>query len=211
MGDIGLFVAALAVVYVVPGADMVLLLQTGAEHGRSRAIATVIGLAVARGIHVALAGLGLAALLKASPLAFEVVRVVGAGYLFWLGIAILRTRFDLPALAKAASTTTLPHFRDAALRGLLTNITNPKSLLFCSVLLPQFIHPDLGDVSIQFALLGSVLVLLGVGFDLVYATAGTNLGRWMERNPALQSIQKWVFAALLLGFALSLAVAERPF
>lgn len=92
MADLWIFVGALAVVYLVSGADMVLILQTGTLQSRAQALAVAIGLGLARAAHVFLAAIGLAALLRTAPWAFEVVRVAGATYLIWLGVGILRMR-----------------------------------------------------------------------------------------------------------------------
>ncbi|WP_312594342.1 LysE family translocator, partial [Staphylococcus aureus] len=89
--NLWIFISALVVVYLLPGADMILLLQTGATEGRAHAIATALGLAAARVIHVALAAFGLATLLRASPVAFDVMRYAGMAYLVWMGIGILRS------------------------------------------------------------------------------------------------------------------------
>jgi threonine/homoserine/homoserine lactone efflux protein len=210
MDDFGLFVGALAVAYLVPGPDMVLILQTGALQGRVHALSTAVGLALARAAHVTLAALGLAALLRTAPLAFEIVRFAGAVYLVWLGVAILRAR-ALTTESTSTPTNERTHsYLAAARRGLLTNISNPKALLFCSVLLPQFIRPELASVSAQFLLLGAILVGVGIAFDLVYASAGAVLGRWIARHPIVQILQRWAFATLLIGFGLRLAFSQRP-
>ncbi len=205
-----MFIGALVIVYLVPGPDMVLILQTGATKGRGSAIATAVGLAVARAAHVTLAALGLAALLTTSPITFEVVRFAGAAYLIWLGIEILRARSLLPE-ATATQKPSRPHsYGSCFYRGLLTNILNPKALLFCSVLLPQFVRPGQETVAGQFLLLGVILVGVGFAFDLMYASAGFVLGRWIARHPLVQTLQRWVFAAMLIGFGLRLALSQRP-
>ncbi|MBB4020081.1 threonine/homoserine/homoserine lactone efflux protein [Gemmobacter caeni] len=211
MADLGLFIGALVVVYLVPGPDMVLILQTGATGGRGPAIATAAGLALARAAHVTLAALGLAALLTTSPMTFEVVRFAGATYLIWLGIQILRARSLLPE-ATATQTPSRAHSCGSCFyQGLLTNILNPKALLFCSVLLPQFVHAGPESMAGQFLLLGVILVSVGLAFDLVYASAGFVLGRWIARRPLVQTLQRWVFATMLIGFGLRLALSPRPF
>ncbi|MNE73111.1 Leucine efflux protein [compost metagenome] len=91
----------------------------------------------------------------------------------------------------------------------MTNLLNPKALLFCSVLLPQFIDPQRAAVGTQFAVLGTVLVMVGLLFDSVYAISGSCLGRWLKRSPGAQKIQQWVFGGLLIGFALRLAFFQR--
>jgi len=206
MGELSIFIGALAGAYLVPGPDMILLLQTGAAQGRKHALAAAVGLAAARGTHVALAGLGLAALLRTAPLAFEIVRVAGAAYLIWLGIAILRAPSAFPDGSEGSADGT-GSYSSAALKGLLTNLLNPKALLFCSVLLPQFIRPDHGSVGAQFLLLGVILIGVGIAFDIAYAFSGSTLGHWIARRRSVAMAQRWAFAALLIGFGARLATA----
>ncbi|POA35024.1 MULTISPECIES: LysE family translocator [Pseudomonas] len=208
MAELWMFFLALAVVYLLPGPDMILLLQTGARQGKAAALATAIGLAIARGCHVALAALGLATLFKAAPWTFEVVRLAGAAYLLWLGIQCLRSNM-LPNLNANGTAVAKLAWRAAIQRGLLTNLLNPKALLFCSVLLPQFIDPQAGPVLTQFATLGVLLVVAGLLFDSGYALIGAWLGRWLERSPSAQRMQQWLFGSLLIGFALRLTFVQQ--
>jgi len=207
MAGLWLFFMALAVVFLLPGPDMILLLQTGARQGKGAALATAAGLAIARGCHVALAALGLAALFKAAPWTFDVVRLAGAAYLLWIGIQCLRTTL-LPNL-DSDQPVEKARWREAIRRGLLTNLLNPKALLFCSVLLPQFINPQAGSVLAQFAVLGVVLVGVGLLFDSAYALLGAALGRWVQRSPSAQRLQQWLFGSLLIGFAVRLTFVQQ--
>ena len=208
MTSIWLFFLALAVVFLLPGPDMILLLQTGARQGRGAALATAVGLAVARGCHVALAALGLAALFKAAPWTFDLVRLAGAAYLLWIGIQCLRSSL-LPNLNTPAVTHTQRQWREAIRRGLLTNLLNPKALLFCSVLLPQFSVNDGAAVLTQFATLGVLLVGVGLLFDSAYALTGAALGRWLQHSPTAQRVQQWLFGSLLIGFAVRLTFIQQ--
>ncbi|MBP5943839.1 MULTISPECIES: LysE family translocator [unclassified Pseudomonas] len=208
MASLWLFFLALAVVFLLPGPDMILLLQTGARQGRGAALATAIGLGIARGCHVALAALGLATLFKAAPWTFEVVRLAGAAYLLWIGIQCLRSTL-VPNLNGEDVAQTQGHWREAVRRGLLTNLLNPKALLFCSVLLPQFIVADGAPVLTQFAMLGVLLVGVGLLFDSAYALTGAALGRWLQHSPTAQRVQQWLFGSLLIGFALRLTFIQQ--
>jgi threonine/homoserine/homoserine lactone efflux protein len=187
---------------------MILLLQTGARQGKGAALATAVGLGIARGCHVVLAALGLAALFRAAPWTFDVVRLVGAAYLLWIGIQCLRTTM-LPNLNGSGTTDETTRWGTAIRRGLLTNLLNPKALLFCSVLLPQFIDPVSGPVLAQFAILGLVLVGVGLLFDSAYALTGAALGRWLQRSPGAQRLQQWLFGSLLIGFAVRLTFVQQ--
>ncbi|MGC5701713.1 LysE family translocator [Pseudomonas sp. NFXW11] len=207
MAQLWMYFLALAVVYLLPGPDMILLLQTGARQGRAQALATALGLAISRGCHVALAALGLAALFKAAPWTFDLVRLAGAAYLLWIGIQCLRANL-LPSLEGHGQAATPLRWRQAIQRGVLTNLLNPKALLFCSVLLPQFIDPE-ALVAPQFVTLGVLLVAVGGLFDCCYALAGAGLGRWMQRSPSAQRVQQWLFGSLLIGFALRLTFVQQ--
>jgi len=208
MAELWLFLMALMVVYVLPGPDMILLLQTGARQGKGAALATAVGLGVARGCHVALAALGLSALFKTAPWTFDAVRLAGAAYLLWIGFQCLRTTL-LPSFEGAGIEAGKRRWYQAIRRGLLTNLLNPKALLFCSVLLPQFIDPQGGPVLGQFASLGVVLVSVGLLFDSAYALVGVALGRWLQRSPSAQRVQQWLFGSLLIGFAVRLTFVQQ--
>lgn len=208
--EFSLFVMALVVVYLLPGPDMILLLETGARQGRSLALATAIGLAIARSFHVALSAVGLSVLFKTEPWTFDLVRYAGSAYLIWLGISILRASSDsiLKDTNRPMANINQHSIWQAMQRGLLTNLLNPKALLFCSVLLPQFINLQEGNTIFQFALLGIVLVAVGLAFDLIFSIGGSWLGRFMRHSSNLLRLQHWVFGTLLVGFGASLGFAR---
>ena len=209
MADMALFLGALLVVYVVPGPDMILLLETGVLRGRGQALAVAVGLAIARAAHVTLAALGLAALFKTHPWAFDAARTVGGCYLMWLGVKLLRAK---PVVLDATGPQAArgKGLGAALLSGVLTNVLNPKALLFCSVLLPQFVSPAQGAIGQQFAVLGVILVSLGLTFDVICALAGGAVGRWMSASPRAQKVQSVVFGTALIAFGLRLTFAQRP-
>ena len=205
-----MFLIALAVIYLLPGPDMILLLQTGARHGRALALSTALGLGIARACHVLLAAVGLATLFKTAPWTFDGVRLLGAAYLLWLGVRMLKPGM-LTTLELSTGPTREPAltWTSALRRGVLTNLLNPKALLFCSVLLPQFINSQAGAVGAQFLGLGVVLVAVGLVFDSLYAVTGAWLGQWLNSSPRAQRVQQWLFGSLLIGFALRLAFVQQ--
>lgn len=207
IASLGLFSATLAVAYLLPGPDMLLVLQTGLRQGRGPALAAALGLAAARALHVVCAALGLAVLLRASPALFGVVRMIGMVYLMWLGVRIIRSPALMSRFADGMESGERPivgPLRTAWSRGMLTNLLNPKPLLFCSVLLPQFVKAGRLDMGSQFLILGATLVIQGLIFDAVYATLGGTLQNWFNRSPRVQLAQCWLFGALLIGFGLGL-------
>ncbi|KMZ11538.1 L-lysine permease [Candidatus Burkholderia humilis] len=195
------FIGALAVVYALPGPDMALVLQTSATRGLRHGLAVSGGLATAR---ATLSTLGVAALLRSAPWLYEVVRVAGGLYLAYVAVQIFRSpAFGLDAASNGQSA---PTFRSAFGRGVLSSILNPKALLFCSVLLPQFVKPEAGPVWSQVVELGVVLVVVGVLFDVTLAAGAVRISGWLRRHPKAQTVQRWTFSAALLAFAVRLSI-----
>jgi threonine/homoserine/homoserine lactone efflux protein len=199
-----MFIVALIIVCALPGADMALVMQTSMGRGARSGFAAAAGLGLARATHVTLSACGLAALLRNAPWLYEIVRYAGAAYLTWIAVQIFRS----PAFAMpdpSADTAARGHRADFV-KGLLTNLLNPKALLFCSVLLPQFIRPELGSVWLQVTELGVVLVIVCALFDVIYVLGAARIAVWLRRHPLAQTVQKWAFSSALIGFAVRLSL-----
>jgi threonine/homoserine/homoserine lactone efflux protein len=212
---LAVYVAALLVVYAVPGPDMALVLQTSIGRGVRSGFAAAGGLGLARATHVTLSACGVAALLRSAPWLYDVVRYGGAVYLAWVGVQIFRSPvFALPKSGAAGAAepaepgepADVRPLRSAFVKGLLTNLLNPKALLFCSVLLPQFVRPQAGPVAWQMVELGLVLLVIGACFDAIYAIGAARIAGWLRRHPLAQTLQRWTFSAALIGFALRLSL-----
>ena len=168
------FIGALVVVYALPGPDMALVLQTSTTRGIRHGLATAGGLAIARAGHVTLSACGVAALLRGAPWLYSAVRIMGAIYLAYIAIQIFRSPgFGLGD--SAASKQLHATLRSSLQKGMLGNLLNPKALLFCSVLLPQFVHPESGPVWSQVLELGIVLIVIGLVFDLTLALGAARM------------------------------------
>jgi len=199
-----IYLAALAAIYAVPGPDMALVLQTSIGRGVRPGMAAAAGLGLARGAHVTLSACGVAALIRSAPWLYEVIRYGGAMYLAYVAIQVFRSPvFALPGDVRADASGEL---RQAFFKGLLTNLLNPKALLFCSVLLPQFVRPEAGPVVVQMLELGALLVAAGACFDLACVFGASRIASWMRAHPLAQTVQRWTFSAALIGFALRLSM-----
>jgi len=198
-----IYLAALAAIYAVPGPDMALVLQTSIGRGVRPGIAAAAGLSLSRSAHVTLSACGVAALIRSAPWLYEAIRYGGALYLGYVAIQVFRSPvFDVGNGDAAAAG----ELRQSFVKGLLTNLLNPKALLFCSVLLPQFVRPEAGPVVWQMFALGALLVAAGVCFDLACVFGASRIAAWMRAHPLAQTVQRWTFSAALLGFALRLSM-----
>lgn len=189
-----LFVAALTAVYLLPGPDMALVIASASLQGMRHGLMAALGLALSRTLHVTLSALGLAALFHAHPLLFDLVRWLGAAYLLFLAWKLCRAGAgERPAPGAGAGAGWA-----ALKRGFLTNLLNPKALMFCALLLPQFISAR-HELAGQHLLLGAILVGLGLLFDGLYALAAARLARRLAAGP-VPRLPRLLFSGVF-GFA----------
>jgi len=199
------FCGALVIIYALPGPDMALILTTSARSGWRAGLTASGGLAIARTAHVTLSACGIAALIQHSPWVYNAVRYGGALYLAYVAVQIFRSPAFVMKKDDAEKNLSSPAF-PLFMKGMLTSLLNPKALLFCSVLLPQFIKPSQGSVMIQMVELGALLVIAGAIFDATYAIGASRISNWLAHHPSAQTVQRWTFSAALLGFALRLSL-----
>jgi threonine/homoserine/homoserine lactone efflux protein len=145
-------------------------------------------------------GLGIAALLRPSPVAFNAVRYAGAAYLIYLGIKMLAQKTDLTS--QPLKTESL----DAIFRqGAITNMLNPKVAIFFLAFLPQFIDAHRGSVALQIVLLGLIFNIGGTLVNLAVAYAGGTLGELLRRNQSIARLQRRFTGLIFVGLGLRLA------
>lgn len=174
------YTVACFLLVISPGPDNLLAIGRGLSQGKLAAI--ISGTSSGAGIlfHVFAATFGLTLLLQTSTVAFYVVKFIGAAYLIWLGIKVLRSRnlFSLePAKKQSLQTIFSTGFLSAAL--------NPKPGMFVLAFIPQFVNPALGSVSTQMLVYGVWFALLtAIGFSLMGVFA-SKLANWLQNKPKL--------------------------
>lgn len=199
--DLLVFVAALIAVYLLPGPDMALVLYTSAFRGPRNGLMAAVGLAISRTVHVTLSALGLAALFHTHPVLFDVVRWLGAAYLLFLAWKMLRAG-EIGEL-KGANVTGSGW--DGIRNGVMTNLLNPKALMFCALLLPQFISTQ-SDLTVQYLTLGTILVGLGFAFDVLYVLTAFHLVKRFSGSGTIQNATKLLFSSVFGFAAIRLAI-----
>jgi homoserine/homoserine lactone efflux protein len=185
-----LYLATWSLIAVTPGPAVMCAMAQASRYGFRSSFAGITGIQFGNLLFFIWIALGLAALLEAATSAFTVLRMVGAAYLFYLGLRIIIASFLRPSVQAAPSTLAPPAQRSLFLQGLLIQLTNPKALLFVSALLPQFIEPR-RPVLFQLVILGIVTILIDTVVLLFYAFfAGrgvqafraSQIGPWLERT-----------------------------
>jgi threonine/homoserine/homoserine lactone efflux protein len=204
--DLPLFIAAGLLLNVTPGADLALIGARSAGHGFRSGAAAALGVGAGCFVHVAAAALGLSALIASSATAFTVLRWVGAAYLVWLGIGLMRGSGDTAA---AAAPTPPTNARRSFAQGFLTNALNPKVALFFLAFLPQFIDADAPNKGWAFVALGSLFAFNGTIVNVAFAAlvacmrsalAGArSVGGWVTRGVGALFVALGVRLALFEG------------
>lgn len=172
------YTLACLLLVISPGPDNILAIGRGLSQGKLAACFS--GAASGMGIlfHILTATFGLTLLIQTSELAFIIVKLIGAGYLIWLGIKVLRTRslINLTPTEKQPLTSILT-------TGFLSAALNPKPGMFVLAFIPQFVNPELGSVTTQMIVYGMWFALLtAVGFALMGVFA-SRLAGWLHEKP----------------------------
>ncbi len=183
------------VLMLTPGPDMLFCLATGLRGGPRAGFTAAVGAAAGEVVHISASALGLAALFRAAPVAYDGVRVLGAGYLILLGVRTLRNR--------NRGIQTRDGNGRAFRRGLLTNLLNPKMALFSIAFLPQFVDPH-RDVALQFLVLGACFVALEIVVD---GTVGVLAGRFARVLGGRRAVRNLNVAAGSIYVGLGVRVA----
>ncbi len=203
-----IFIGVAAIVIITPGPDMVLVTKNAVMHGRRAALGTSLGVNAGLAVWTVASALGVASLVRASALAFTILKLVGAAYLIWLGLHALwsaRRRW-LPEAVDLPDRRQL----DARLgfrQGLFSNLANPKIAVFFTSLLPQFIGPT-RSVLLPFLLLGGLFVLMTVVWLCAYALVAAKASSLLRR-PRIKATLDRITGVVLIGLGLRLATERR--
>lgn len=196
-------VAALAL-NLTPGPDMLYVIGRSVGQSRKAGIVSALGIFAGCWVHIVAAAVGIVALLRSSPLAFNLVRYAGAGYLFYLGIRVI--------LQRGASTKQEMQAESLSrifLQGTVTNVLNPKVALFFLAFLPQFVDAGRGSVALQILFLGLIFNTGGALVNLAVAYAGGTVGELLRRNRRFAQVQRWFTGLVFVGLGARLAWQRR--
>jgi threonine/homoserine/homoserine lactone efflux protein len=165
------FLLAVVLVTLAPGPDNTYVAGVALARGPRAGVLSAAGMSMGMVVHVGAAALGLAVLLRSTPWVMTAVQLGGAAYLAWLAATTLR------AASHAAPAGAAAPDRQVLKRALLTNLTNPKVIVFFAAFLPQFTRRGHGPLAVQLATLGLIFLLIGLICDSAIGLAVGRLGR----------------------------------
>ena len=204
--DLALFVVSGLLLNMMPGPDsLLIMLRSGSQGWRAGSVAA-LGIGTGTMVHVLAAALGLSALLSASAELFAIIKLMGALYLVYLGVSLLRQGVSSPVASEPAVSLPALSYGRIFRQGLLTNVLNPKVALFFLAFVPQFIDPAAPQKAMAFIVLGCIFNINGMiwchllAFSTAYASRKmrlpARLGCWLNR----------VMGGLFVGLGIKLAV-----
>ncbi len=198
-----LFSAAVIPLVCTPGPDILFIASQALGAGTAAGLRATAGVVLGYGVHSLLVALGLAALVAASPVLFEIIRWIGIAYLLYLAYLLGRSSLRAGALEAAA-----PQARRPLRKGLLTSLLNPKGMMVYLAILPQFMDPQSGDSTLQAVLLSAVFM---AWCTVIYSLVGIGLGRLGAQglSSARRRLVDGTAGALILLAAGFMALMQR--
>ncbi|HLI11339.1 MAG TPA: LysE family translocator [Alphaproteobacteria bacterium] len=203
------FFAAALVIALTPGPGIFYVAARSLAGGRREGLASSLGTGLGGLVHVAAGALGASAILMASAEAFAVLKLLGAGYLVYLGIRTWRSADTAVADLRVAPAGGRRAFRD----GVVVEALNPKTAAFFLAFIPQFVDPaahDFAAFALHFAALGLISVAMNTAVDVLVTLAAAAFRDRLARQPRLIRRLRQGAGGVLCGLGVSLALAQRP-
>jgi threonine/homoserine/homoserine lactone efflux protein len=201
------FAAAAVLLNISPGPSNFYVMSRSLAQGPRGGAVAAIGLALGSLFHVVAAAFGLAAVFHYFPAAYTAIKLLGAVYLIYLGIRMLRGRDGraLPSVQREHR----PHGRILG-ESVLVELLNPKTALFFIAFLPQFVDVSRAPPGPQILVLGLIVTLSAIPCDLLVALVSASAARTMSKGTRWARVRAYVPGTLLIGLGLYVAYSERP-
>lgn len=197
------------IIVMIPGPNTLFVLKTSIVDGRRAGFSAAAGVFTGDAVLVFLAYLGIAALVLAPPEVFFWLKLLGAGYLAWLGGKAIHATFFAKkvedggdALVVKKSRNLVKVYRNA----LALSLTNPKSILFYVSFFVQFIDPAFDRPAISYTILALILECFSMAWMTLLITAGADLLKFFGRRPSVAKLGNTAMGSMFLLFASKLAL-----
>ncbi len=202
------FAVSAFVIIAIPGPSVMFIVGRALTYGRRAAVLTVIGNTAGEYVQVAVVAVGIGVLVERSMVVFNVLKLVGAAYLVFLGLRAFRDRRGLESVVGIAPGSPQRGSR-LMVQGFLVGATNPKTIVFLTAILPQFVSRNGGHVPTQILLLGLLFSAIALVSDSVWATAADAFRSWFARSPRRLQLVGGVGGLAIVAVGLRLALSGR--
>jgi len=207
------FLVAVFLLNVTPGPDTAYIVGRSVAQGRGAGIVSALGISAGCVVHTLACAFGLTALLAASATAFTVIKIAGAIYLIYLGVRLVFAKHDDTDAAREAQSSTKAappkSLRQLFAQGFVTNVLNPKVVLFFVSFFPQFVAADSQHKTLAFLTLGIVFIAMSTVWNSFVAWIS---GSVTERFAGKSGVKRWLdrgVGSAFVGLGIKLATAHR--
>ncbi|ERL55774.1 LysE family translocator [Psychrobacter aquaticus] len=203
------FIVAAILLNLTPGTDSMYIITRSISQGTKAGFYSVLGITSGTLVHTLLASLGLSVLLAKSPMAFMLVKYIGAGYLCYLGLKMIMSKKE-PLIANSlqdqGSSVSSKHSNNWQIykQGVLTNVLNPKVALFFLAFFPQFVDPNYAYGMLSFLILGLTFASTGLVWCLCLALLASVLSKSLRGNPSFETILNKISGTVFVGMGVKL-------
>jgi len=204
--DLTLFIISGLLLNIMPGPDSLLIMARSATQGWRAGVAAAMGIGAGTMVHVLAAAVGLSAILATSATAFMVVKYIGAAYIIYMAIGLLRSKRS--DAAQQAAMPPLP-YRKIFAQGLLTNVLNPKVAIFFLAFVPQFIDAAAPDKALAFIVLGCIFNFNGMLWCVSLALFTALASARLKVNPLASLWLNRVTGGLFIWLGIKLALSKQ--
>ncbi|HEY4763469.1 MAG TPA: LysE family translocator [Candidatus Sulfotelmatobacter sp.] len=209
-----LFLTAAVLLAIAPGPGMLYVLARSLAGGKREGILSALGTFLGGMVHILAAALGVSIILAKSAVAFATVKYVGAAYLCFLGVQMIReVRREKAnpenAIQRDVRRDAQPA-RNPLWQGVATEVLNPKTALFFLSFIPQFVNRGAGHVFLQFVALGTISVAMNTTADLIVIMVAGPLGERTRASATFRRRQRAVTGAIMIGLGTYLATSKSP-
>jgi len=206
-GRLAAFALVSFAIIVVPGPSVLFVISRGVALGRRAALTTVLGNEAGLLVQVVAVALGLGAIVQRSVAVFTVLKLAGAAYLVYLGMQALRRRrsFSAQLAVEVGHKSARRIFRD----GFVVGVSNPKSVILFTAILPQFVTRSNGHVTMQLLVLGAMSVVIALVSDSVWGVLAGGVRSWLGRSPRRLEVMRGTGGVVMMGLGLRLALTGR--
>jgi threonine/homoserine/homoserine lactone efflux protein len=202
------FLVTALIIIVIPGPSVLFTIGRALSAGRRGAFVSLVGNSVGCYLQVIAVAAGMGAVVQRSSEAYTAIKFAGAAYLVYLGVQAVRHR---RAFTAAIGTPVVGRtVRRLFLDGVLVGVTNPKMIVFYTVVMPQFTDPSAGHVWLQLLVLGAFVPVIAVTTDSVWAFAAGTARTWLADSPRRLSAISGAGGVAIVGLGVAVAVTGRP-
>ena len=202
------FLLAAMIINISPGPELIFVITRTITHGKKHGFFSSLGTGSGSMVHVVLVASGLAIILSKSLVAFNIIKILGAIYLFYLGIKAFHSKGTEVLSFKNISgnvDTLLDSFR----KGFFVGLLNPKSVIFFMAFLPQFVRAASGTFWIQIIDLGAITVLMGIVFEIVAIFMTNKMSKILLGKKAFSSLVDKLMGSILILLGLRLVFSTQ--